>query len=115
VELNEAQLINPQNTNKNMAARNKVLEWLKYGGRIEYEDNNVTIIRDKNNEWLVIYNEWVIHVIPGKMVATMSPLHRYVAYAPTWRGYAVRLARSVLANAPIPSSVKQMIPLPLPP
>jgi len=89
-------------------------EWLSYGGRVEYKGNNTTIIRGKNNEWFIIYDNWKIHIIPGKMIALYNGRKWYVSHAPFRRGHAIDMVRSVLANVPIPW-VRQQLFSALPP
>jgi len=108
VGLNEAQLINPQSTNKNMATKNKYWEVLKNewinGGRVVYNTDKIVI--EKNGEWLIQLNDVIIHIVPGKMVAVKMNGRWYASHAPAWRGKALMIIRQLRPKLP------SMVPLP---
>jgi len=91
-----------------MVSKNKLVEeWLRYGGRVEYEDENTTIIKGKNNEWLIIYDELVVHISKDTVAVKIGK--RWVtSRAPYWRGQAIIIARRLRSKIPVP------IPLPSP-
>ena len=105
VGLNEAQLINPQGTNKNMAARNLVNIWVAYGGRVVYNKGEDVIVIRKDDEFLIRYKEVIIHIIPKKQIEVRVNGHWLVSRAPTWRGKAVVIARRLRSEFPIPIPV----------
>jgi hypothetical protein len=102
VGLNEAQLINLQGTIKNMAAGNKytrlIGEWTQYGGRVEFKDNGLVI--RQNDEWLILYNDILVHIAPKLIAVKINGNHWHVSHAPSWRGRAVEMVKNVLANMP---------------
>jgi len=104
VGLNEAQLINPQGTNKNMSPRNKIIEeWLNGGEVIEKEGK---IVIRKDGEYLIVINGMIIHLVPNKLIAVKIGGRWYASYAPAWRGKAIAIARRLRPELP------SMVPLP---
>lgn len=104
--LDEAQLINPQGTNKNMASKYwEILkdEWLRYGGNV-VSKGDVTIIKG-DNEWLIHYKHIILHIVPGKMIAARVHGKWYVSRAPNFRGNAISIARALRHKIP-------MVPIP---
>jgi hypothetical protein len=97
VGLNEAQLINPQGTNKNMAARNKLIgEWTQYGGRVILEGKDAMVI-SKDGEFLFVVNtRLMVHIIPGKQVSVKTGDRWLTSHAPAWRGRARGIAEKIL-------------------
>jgi hypothetical protein len=101
VGLNEAQLINPQGTNKNMVARNLMDEWLKYG-KVVYK-NGEDIVIEGNDEFLVVIGKVVIHLTRDRILVVRERKH-YVASIPLRgrprRGIALKTALDVLSELP---------------
>ena len=102
--MNEAQLINPQGINRNMATRDKLLvEWLEHGGKIIYNDNQKTVVVEGEKEYLIKYNEIIIHLTVDR-VLVIAQRKRFISVIPLRgrpRGMnAVRTARTIIMELP---------------
>ena len=110
MRLNEAQLINPQDTNKNMVAGNKIIrEWLEYG-RVIYSDGNKVVIEGKE-EFLIKYEDVIIHVTRDRISVLRDKW--YVSTAPHYRGAAKKIALRIMTELPISVSRYIIARLPL--
>ncbi len=78
-----------------MSPKNKLItEWIAHGGWIEYEDKRGIVIK-KDDELLILYNGFTIHIAPG-FIAVKIGGHWRVSYAPSWRGRAKEIVKEVL-------------------
>ncbi len=122
--MNEAQLINPQGTNKNMAARDKLEywtkiynEWVKYNGKVIYDDENVMVVEGKE-EYLIVYFNYTIHITKDRILVMIGG-RRYVATIPLRgrprRGVALKTALRVVNMLPsnIAAYITSSLPLAL--
>jgi hypothetical protein len=106
--LNEAQLINLQGTNKNMATRDLLKVWLEHGGKNIYNKDGVTII-EGNKEYLIVVNQvdppMYVHLTVDR-VMVLRGKKRYVVTIPLRgrprRGMeAIRAARAIISFLPL--------------
>ena len=96
-----------------MSPKNKLItEWIAHGGRVEFKDDNGLVIR-QNDEWLILYNDILVHIAPKLIAVKISGNHWYVSHAPSWRGRAVEMVKNVLAN--MPEKIRHQILHALPP
>jgi hypothetical protein len=105
VGLNEAQLINPQGINKNMATRDKytrlIDEWLN-GGRVIY-NQGVIIAIEKDKEFLIKHNSIILHLTIDRVMLVIGS-KRYTSTIPLRgrprRGRAIKAAKVIMFKLP---------------